>query len=49
MTRLLDILARAYLAAFVTAAVVGLDLLPSPFGVLVCAGLGAIAIAWICR
>lgn len=47
--RLLDIVATAYLVAFGSAAAVGAELLPQPWGTLVFAALGGAAALWILR
>ncbi len=47
--RILDVVAVAYLAAFCTACLAGLQVLPPPFGVLAPAALGCVAVIWILR
>jgi len=45
----LDVVAAAYLVAFAAACVAGLQVFPAPFGVLVPAALGSVAVIWILR
>lgn len=47
--RILDVVAVAYLTAFCSACLAGLQVLPPPFGVIVPAALGCVAVAWILR
>ena len=49
VTSILDALAVAYLVGFCAACLAGLQLLPAPYGILVPAALGALAVVWIVR
>lgn len=44
-----DVFATGYVVGFGAYALAGVELLPSPFGIIVCALLGAAAVFWIVR